>query len=113
VADLPVAVRLLLVNQFGVNLSFYLLVPYLVTHLTGNLGMSAAATAVVLGVRNLAQQGLFLVGETAAGRLGAHRMIIAGCGLRAVGFGLVAFGDGPVLQRSRLRLPPGMAPRRH
>ncbi|TDE56528.1 MFS transporter [Nonomuraea mesophila] len=93
-ADLPVAVRLLLVNQFGVNVGFYLLVPYLATHLTGDLRMSVAATAIVLGVRNLAQQGLFIIGGTAADRLGARRVIIAGCGLRAAGFGLFAFGDG-------------------
>ncbi|MGI5201362.1 MFS transporter [Spirillospora sp. CA-108201] len=94
---LPVAVRLLLVNQFGVNVGFYLLVPYLATHLTGDLGMSAAATALVLGARNLAQQGLFPVGGAAADRLGARRVIIAGCGLRAVGFGMFAFGDGLVV----------------
>jgi predicted MFS family arabinose efflux permease len=92
-----VAVRLLLVNQFGVNVGFYLLVPYLATHLTGDLGMSAAATALVLGARNLAQQGLFPIGGTAADRLGARRVIIAGCGLRAVGFGMFAFGDGLVI----------------
>ncbi|MFF5257980.1 MFS transporter [Actinomadura viridis] len=91
------AVRLLLVNQFGVNVGFYLLVPYLAAHMTGNLGMSAAAAALVLGVRNLAQQGLFPVGGTAADRLGARRVIIAGCGLRAVGFGLFALGDGPAV----------------
>lgn len=84
--------RLLLVNQFGVNTGFYLLVPYLAGHLTNDLGLSAGVTGVVLGVRNLSQQGLFLVGGSAADRLGARRVIIAGCALRAVGFALFAFG---------------------
>ncbi|MEU6225310.1 MFS transporter [Streptomyces sp. NPDC047042] len=94
----PVAVQLLLVNQLGVNTGFYLLIPYLATHLSGDLGMSAAVVGIVLGVRNLSQQGLFIIGGSAADRLGARGVIIAGCGLRSVGFGLFALGDGlPVL----------------
>ncbi|WLW51485.1 MFS transporter [Streptomyces sp. YU58] len=94
----PLAVRLLLVNQLGVNTGFYLLIPYLATHLTDNLGMSAAVVGIVLGVRNLSQQGLFIIGGSAADRLGARGVIIAGCALRTVGFGLFALGDGlPVL----------------
>lgn len=94
VRSLPFAVRLLLVNQLGVNTGFYLLVPYLATHLGENLGMSAAVVGVVLGVRNLSQQGLFLIGGSASDRLGARGVIIAGCALRAVGFALFALGDG-------------------
>ncbi|MFE4664399.1 MFS transporter [Streptomyces sp. NPDC056716] len=90
----PLAVRLLLVNQLGVNIGFYLLVPYLATYLTENLGMSAAVVGVVLGVRNLSQQGLFLIGGSASDRLGARGVIITGCALRTVGFGLFALGDG-------------------
>ncbi|MDX3525636.1 MFS transporter [Streptomyces sp. ID05-39B] len=94
----PVAVRLLLVNQLGVNTGFYLLIPYLAVHLGENLGMSAAVVGIVLGVRNLSQQGLFLIGGSAADRLGARGVIIAGCALRTVGFALFALGDGlPVL----------------
>ncbi|MFI9811969.1 MFS transporter [Saccharothrix variisporea] len=88
----PLPVRLLLVNQFGVNTGFYLLIPYLATHL-GDVGLSAAATGVVLGVRTLSQQGLFLLGGSASDRLGPRRVIIAGCALRTVGFGLFAIGD--------------------
>ncbi len=94
----PLAVQLLLVNQLGVNTGFYLLIPYLATHLSEDLGMSAAVVGIVLGVRNLSQQGLFIIGGSAADRLGARGVIIAGCGLRTVGFGLFALGDGlPVL----------------
>ncbi|TVL89491.1 MFS transporter [Streptomyces sp. SAJ15] len=94
----PFAIRLLLLNQLGVNTGFYLLVPYLATHLGEDLGMSAAVVGIVLGVRNLSQQGLFILGGSAADRLGARGVIIAGCGLRTVGFALFALGDGlPVL----------------
>ncbi|MER0484276.1 MFS transporter [Streptomyces sp. Edi2] len=90
----PLAVQLLLVNQLGVNTGFYLLIPYLATHLDENLGLSAAVVGVVLGVRNLSQQGLFLIGGSASDRLGARGVIIAGCALRTVGFALFALGDG-------------------
>ncbi|GAA4443129.1 MFS transporter [Actinokineospora soli] len=90
--------RLLLVNQLGVNTGFYLLVPYLAAHLAGTLGLSVAVVGIVLGVRTLSQQGLFLIGGTAADRLGPRAVIIAGCGLRSVGFGLFALGESvPVL----------------
>ncbi|MEU2062468.1 MFS transporter [Streptomyces sp. NPDC013455] len=90
----PLAVQLLLVNQLGVNTGFYLLIPYLATHLTDDLGMSAAVVGVVLGVRNLSQQGLFIIGGSASDRLGARGVIIAGCALRTAGFALFALGDG-------------------
>ncbi|TXS53223.1 MFS transporter [Streptomyces sp. uw30] len=94
----PLAVQLLLVNQLGVNTGFYLLIPYLATHLGENLGMSAAVVGIVLGVRNLSQQGLFIIGGSASDRLGARGVIIAGCALRTVGFALFALGDGlPIL----------------
>lgn len=89
----PLPVRLLLVNQFGVNTGFYVLVPFLAGYLADDVGMSAALVGVVLGVRNLSQQGMFLLGGSASDRLGARGVIIAGCGLRAVGFGLFAVDD--------------------
>lgn len=88
----PLPIRLLVVNQFGVNVGFYLLLPYLAGYLADDAGLSAAAIGIVLGVRNLSQQGLFLLGGSAADRLGARTVIIAGCGLRTVGFALFAFG---------------------
>ncbi|MEZ5153062.1 MFS transporter [Rhodococcus zopfii] len=88
----PRSVQLLVLNQYGVNTGFYMLVPYLSMHLTGNLGLSVAITGLVLGVRTLSQQGLFLIGGTAADRLGPHRVIITGCALRSVGFAVFAFG---------------------
>nr|WP_082860242.1 MFS transporter [Alloactinosynnema sp. L-07] len=83
-------VRLLCVNQLGINTGFYLLMPYLADHLAVDLGMAVWLVGLVLGVRNLAQQGMFLVGGTLADRFGVKRMIVAGCALRTVGFALLA-----------------------
>ncbi|GHH71769.1 putative ABC transporter, permease protein [Kitasatospora indigofera] len=94
VRSFPLPVRLLLVNQLGVNTGFYLLIPYLAGHLGQDLGLPAVAVGLVLGVRNLSQQGLFLLGGSAADRLGPRGVIIAGCGLRTAGFALFALGDG-------------------
>jgi len=85
--------RLLMVNQFGINLGFYMLMPYLAGYLAGPLGLAAWAVGLVLGVRNFSQQGLFIVGGTLADRLGYKPLIVAGCLLRTAGFGLLIFAQ--------------------
>ncbi|MFE7979763.1 MDR family MFS transporter [Streptomyces shenzhenensis] len=85
--------RLLMVNQFAINLGFYMLMPYLADHLAHGLGLAAWAVGLVLGVRNLSQQGMFLVGGTLADRYGCKPMILAGCTLRTVAFALLAVAD--------------------
>ncbi|KUI37496.1 MFS transporter [Mycobacterium sp. GA-2829] len=83
--------RILMVNQFGINLGFYMLMPYLAGYLAGPLGLAAWAIGLVLGVRNFSQQGMFIIGGTLADRLGYKPLIVAGCLLRTVGFGLLVF----------------------
>lgn len=85
------AARLLMINQFGINLGFYMLMPYLAGYLAGPLGLAAWAVGLVLGVRNFSQQGMFLIGGTLADRLGYKPLIVAGCLLRAGGFALLIF----------------------
>ena len=85
------AARLLMINQFGINLGFYMLMPYLAGYLAGPLGLAAWAVGLVLGVRNFSQQGMFLVGGTLADRLGYKPLIVAGCLLRTAGFAFLAF----------------------
>lgn len=82
--------KLLMVNQFGINVGFYMLMPYLAGYLAGPLGLAAWAVGLVLGVRNFSQQGMFLVGGTLADRFGYKPLIIAGCVLRTGGFALLA-----------------------
>ncbi|ONI49964.1 MULTISPECIES: MFS transporter [unclassified Streptomyces] len=85
--------RLLMANQFAINLAFYMLMPYLAAHLAGPLGLAAWAVGLVLGVRNFSQQGMFLVGGTIADRFGYKAPIMAGCLLRTAGFGLLGWVD--------------------
>ncbi|WP_406439272.1 MFS transporter [Streptomyces sp. NBC_01613] len=89
----PPAARLLMANQFAINLAFYMLMPYLAAHLAGGLGLAAWAVGLVLGVRNFSQQGMFLIGGTVADRFGYKAPIMAGCLLRTVGFGLLGWVD--------------------
>lgn len=49
--------RLLVVNQFGVWLGFFLVVPFLASHGTSRLGISTAAVGLVLGWRTFVQWG--------------------------------------------------------
>jgi MFS family permease len=89
----PPAAQLLMANQFAINLGFYMLMPYLAAHLSHELGLTAWAVGLVLGVRNLSQQGMFFIGGTLADRLGYKAPILAGCLLRTVGFGLLGWVD--------------------
>ncbi|WP_411121841.1 MFS transporter [Streptomyces sp. x-19] len=89
----PPAARLLMANQFAINLAFYMLMPYLATHLSDGLGLAAWAVGLVLGVRNFSQQGMFLIGGTLADRFGHKIPIMAGCLLRTLGFGLLGWVD--------------------
>ncbi|MFF1260313.1 MULTISPECIES: MFS transporter [unclassified Streptomyces] len=89
----PPAARLLMANQFAINLAFYMLMPYLAAHLSGDLGLAAWAVGLVLGVRNFSQQGMFLIGGTLADRYGYKAPIMAGCLLRTFGFGLLGWVD--------------------
>lgn len=89
----PVA-RLLMVNQLAINVGFYLLMPYLAGYLSGQLRMAGAAVGLVLGARNFSQQGMFVLGGWLADRFGCAPLIIAGCALRVVAFGLLALAHG-------------------
>lgn len=82
--------QVLFVNQVGINIGFYMLMPYLAGHLTDGAGLAVWLVGLILGVRNFSQQGLFLIGGTLADRLGYKPMIMLGCALRTVGFALFA-----------------------
>jgi len=92
VASFDRSVQLLMVNQFAINLGFYMLLPYLADHLSHGLGLAAWTVGLVLGVRNLSQQGMFLIGGTLADRYGCKPMILTGCLLRTVAFVCLAIG---------------------
>ncbi|MGI9098450.1 MAG: MDR family MFS transporter [Solirubrobacteraceae bacterium] len=85
--------RLLMVDQFTINVGFYMLMPYLASYLSGSLGLATWTVGLVLGIRNFSQQGMFLVGGTLADRFGYKPLIVAGCVLRVGGFALLAIVD--------------------
>ncbi|MFC4334682.1 MFS transporter [Salininema proteolyticum] len=78
--------RLLMVNQFGINAGFYMLMPFLAAHLSSGLGLAGAVVGFLLGLRNFSQQGMFAVGGALTDRFGPRPLIIAGCALRVAGF---------------------------
>ena len=99
VADLRAAsatVRLLVLTQLAFNVGFFMVLPYLSVHLTGDLGLGAATVGVILGVRTFSQQGLFFLGGTLADRVGIRPVVLTGCTIRVVGFVGLAFAESLV-----------------
>ena len=70
-----------------------LLIPYVADHLSAGLGLTTWLVGLVLGLRNFAQQGMFLPGGSLADRFGYKPLIVAGCALRTVGFALLGLVD--------------------
>lgn len=81
-------VQVLLLNELSLNLSFYMLYPYLAVYFTRDLGFATWMVGLTLGFRTLCQQGLMIIGGTLADRIGYKTVIIIGLALRAVGFAL-------------------------
>jgi len=82
-----------MIDQFTINVGFYMLMPYLASYLSGSLGLASWTVGLVLGIRNFSQQGMFLVGGTLADRFGYKPLIVAGCVLRIGGFASLAIVD--------------------
>ena len=94
-AGLSAPVKVLLLNNLGFNLGFYMLLPYLSRYITHDLGLAAGFAGFVMGLRMLSQQGLFLVGGTLADRFNYQTVIMTGCGLRVFGFALFGLVAAP------------------
>ena len=89
VRSFPVSVQLLFVNQFSINAGFYMLMPYLADYLASDLQLAAWAIGLVLGIRNLGQQGMFFLGGALADKFGYKPLIVAGLLLRTIAFALL------------------------
>jgi MFS family permease len=72
------------------NTGFFMLFPLLTVHLTRDLGFDATGVGLVLGGRNLLQQGLAPLGGSFSDRVGYKPIIVAGFGIRGAGFLLFA-----------------------
>lgn len=95
--QLSAASRVLVINGFSFNLGFYMLLPYLSEHLQTDLNLSPWHVGIVIGLRVLSQQGLFLVGGTLGDYLGYKRLILLGCLVRVLGFLLLGFSHSLTL----------------
>ena len=84
-------VATLLVNNLLMNFGFSIIIPLVAVHFTALPGFTAAAIGIVLAIRQMAQQGLDLVGGMIADRIGARTSIVTGCLVRAAGFLVIGF----------------------
>jgi MFS family permease len=84
------AAKMLVVNQFFISFGFTLVLPFLAIYLTKDLRLAPAIVGLIIGLRTLSSQGMFLVGGSLADRIGPRPMIIIGCSLRVLSFGLFA-----------------------
>lgn len=91
ILDLPPVPRLLVLTQLAFNVGFYLVLPFLATHLGDDLGLTGAMIGLVLGVRTFSQQGLFILGGMLADRFGPRPLVLTGCAVRIAGFVTLAF----------------------
>ncbi|MFC4638671.1 MFS transporter [Deinococcus hohokamensis] len=82
---------------------FFAVIPLVTVHFVGGLGWTAASVGLVLGLRQLTQQGLTVFGGAWADRIGAKPLILAGCVLRTLGFAGMAYsGTFPALLATAL-----------
>jgi DHA1 family multidrug resistance protein-like MFS transporter len=93
----------ILVDTFFMWGGFFMVVPLISVYYVDRLGWAAATVGLVLGVRQLAQQGLSPLSGMLADRLGAKGPICAGLAIRAVGFAALAWATTfPILLASVL-----------
>lgn len=90
------AIRLLLVNSFLMNVSFFAFIPFLSAHITGSLAFSAGVAGVVLMIRQLTQQGTSFLSGILGDRFDYRLMISTGMVLRGVGFLLFSICTMPL-----------------
>nr|WP_281416449.1 MFS transporter [Deinococcus aestuarii] len=77
---------------------FFAVIPLVTVHFVEGLGWAAASVGLVLGVRQLVQQGLTVFGGAWADRVGPKPLILAGCLIRTLGFTWMGFAETlPVL----------------
>ncbi len=86
----------LLIDQGLTNAGFFMLFPLLTVYLTRDLGFDATSAGLVLGMRQLIQQGAAPLGGALSDRVGYKPAILAGFVIRIVGFLVYAVSTDPV-----------------
>ncbi len=84
-----------MLDNLLVVVGFFCVFPLISLHFVDQMGWAAAAVGLALGLRQLVQQGLGLVGGSLADRFGAKPLIVAGMLLRAAGFAAMAVAQHP------------------
>ncbi|QTN27506.1 multidrug efflux MFS transporter MdtH [Rhodoferax sp. AJA081-3] len=87
--------RFIMFDNLLVVAGFFCVFPLISLHFVDQMGWAAAAVGLALGLRQLVQQGLGLVGGSLADRFGAKPLIVAGMLLRAAGFAAMAVAQHP------------------
>lgn len=87
--------RFIMLDNLLVVAGFYLVFPLISLHFVDHLGWAAAAVGLALGLRQVVQQGLGLVGGSLADRFGAKPLIVSGMLVRAAGFAVMAVAQQP------------------
>lgn len=87
---------LLLINFF-MYVGFFMVVPLISVVYVEQLGFAAAIVGLALGMRQLLQQGITIVGGMLADRFGVRLLIGLGVFIRAIGFVSLAYARTPAL----------------
>lgn len=93
---LPGYLQLTIATSFVFNCGFYLVIPFLATHMKDDLAFTGLLIGIVLGVRTFSQQGMFFLGGMLADFFGIKPSILIGCVVRIVGFLLLGFSTEAV-----------------
>ncbi|WP_336250434.1 MFS transporter [Stomatohabitans albus] len=93
---LPPHLQLTIITSFVFNCGFFLVIPFLASHMKDDLAFAGALVGVVLGVRTFAQQGMFFFGGMLADRFGIKPSLLMGCVIRILGFLFLGFAVEPV-----------------
>lgn len=89
--------RFILLDNLLVVTGFFCVFPLISLHFVDQMGWAAGAVGLALGLRQLMQQGLGLVGGSLADRFGAKPLIVLGMLLRAAGFAVMALAQNPLV----------------
>ena len=83
----------MLVDTFLMWGGFFIVIPLISVHYVQDLGWDAGAIGLVLGARQLFQQGLTLMGGALADKLGVRGLIAMGMFIRAASFVMMGFAN--------------------
>ncbi|WP_420889607.1 multidrug efflux MFS transporter MdtH [Erwinia mallotivora] len=89
--------RFILFDNFIIVFGFYIVFPMISLHFINNLHWSGWVVGLALGVRQLLQQSLCILGGGMADRFGAKPMIVAGMLMRTISFAIMAYASNPLI----------------